>query len=177
MPDAQRRTSQENGIERMAKRVKPRKEQKHQNLPQNWKFIFLEELAETSNVTKAAAKCGAMTSYVYKHRRENPEFRQKWGAALLEGYEHLEMETLERLRFGTAPGDAKFDIPNALRLLAAHKESAAREKARRGKRDRATVLASLNAKLDKMRERRAAADKLLEADEPVESRASGEQGA
>ena len=157
----------------MAKRVKPRKEQKHQKLAQNWKFVFLEELAETSNVTKAAAKCNAMTSYVYKHRREDPEFRRKWGAALLEGYEHLEMETLERLRFGTGPGDTKFDIPNALRLLAAHKESAAREKARRGKRDRATVLASLNAKLDKMRERRAAADRLLAGDGPAGSDTHG----
>lgn len=145
----------------MAHRVKPRKDQKHQNLSQNWKFIFLETLAETSNVTKAAASCGAITSYVYKHRREDPAFRAKWNAALLEGYEHLEMETLHRLRFGTGPDDPKFDIPNALRLLAAHKETVAREKARRGKRDRATVLASLNAKLDKMRERRAAAERLL----------------
>ena len=36
----------------MSKRVKPRKEQRGQNLKQNWKHVFLEELAETSNVTK-----------------------------------------------------------------------------------------------------------------------------
>ena len=145
----------------MGKRVKPRQDQKGQNLKQNWKFVFLEMLAETSNVTRAAEACGALPSYVYKHRREDPDFRRKWSAALLEGYEHLEMETLQRLRFGIGPDDPKFDIPNALRLLAAHKESAAREKARRGKRDKATVLASLNAKLDKMRERRLAAEQLL----------------
>ncbi|WP_120076404.1 hypothetical protein [Aurantiacibacter odishensis] len=148
----------------MSKRVKPRKEQRGQNLKQNWKHVFLEELAETSNVTKAAEKAGAMTSYVYKWRRENPEFRAQWSAALLEGYEHLEMETLQRLRFGTPPGETKFDIANALRLLAAHREAAAKEKARQGSRDKATVLAGLNAKLDRMRERRAAAEKLLKED-------------
>ena len=145
----------------MGKRVKARKGQQETKLSPTWRVEFLEVLAETSNVSEACRKTGAEKSYAYKHRREDPDFRRKWGAALLEGYEHLEMETLQRLRFGTGPDDKKFDIPNALRLLAAHKESAAREKARRGKRDKATVLASLNAKLDKMRERKAAAEKLL----------------
>lgn len=145
----------------MGKRVKARQGQQPVKLKQNWKIEFLEVLAETSNVSEACRQTSAEKSYAYKVRRENAEFRRDWGAALLEGYEHLEMETLQRLRFGTGPDDKKFDIPNALRLLAAHKESAAREKARRGKRDKATVLASLNAKLDKMRERRAAAEKLL----------------
>ncbi len=148
----------------MAKRVKPRKDQQGQKLPQNWKHIFLETLAETSNVSEAARTSGALTSYAYKWRRENPEFRALWSAALLEGYEHLEMETLQRLRFGTPPGDAKFDIANALRLLSAHREAAAKEKARQGKRDKATVLAGLNAKLDRMRERRAAAERMLAED-------------
>ena len=148
----------------MNKRIKPRKDQKGQNLKQNWKHIFLEELAETSNVTRAAEKAGVMTSYAYKWRRESPEFREKWSAALLEGYEHLEMETLHRLRFGTPPGDTRFDIPNALRLLSAHREAVAKEKARRGKRSKAEVLASLNAKLDKMRERREAVERMLNED-------------
>ena len=152
----------------MVKRVKPRKDQKGQNLSQNWKIVFLETLAETSNVSEAARKSGAMTSYAYKWRRESPEFRAQWSAALLEGYEHLEMETLQRLRFGTPPGDTKFDIANALRLLAAHREAAAKEKARQGKRDKAVVLASLNAKLDRMRERRAAAERLLKEDRVIE---------
>ncbi|MGB3796372.1 MAG: hypothetical protein WA957_08710 [Alteraurantiacibacter sp.] len=152
----------------MAKRVKPRSDQKGQNLSQNWKFIFLEALAETSNVSEAARKAGAMTSYVYKWRRESPEFRQQWSAALLEGYEHLEMETLHRLRFGTPAGETKFDIANALRLLTAHREAAAKEKARKGKRDKAVVLASLNAKLDRMRERRAAAERLLKEESVIE---------
>ncbi|RPF71259.1 hypothetical protein [Aurantiacibacter spongiae] len=145
----------------MPKRVKPRQDQKGQNLRPNWKAIFLETLAETSNVTRAAQACNAMPSYAYRHRRQDPVFRRRWSEALLEGYEHLELETLERLRFGTPPGDRKFDIASALRLLAAHREAAAREKARQSKRDRAVVLASLTKKLEMMRERKVAAEEML----------------
>ncbi|KLI64866.1 hypothetical protein [Aurantiacibacter marinus] len=145
------------------KRTKLRPEQKatERGLTRHWRGLFLETLAETSNVSEAARVSGASPSRAYKLRRENTEFRKNWGAALLEGYEHLEMETLERLRFGTSPDDRKFDIPNALRLLTVHRESAAKEKARRGKRDKDAVLASLNAKLDRMRERKAATQLLL----------------
>ena len=148
----------------MSTRVKARKGQQDGKLAQNWKFVFLETLAETSNVSAACRASGAEASYAYKHRRQDDGFRRKWQQALLEGYEHLEMETLQRLRFGMGAEENKVDIPNALRLLAAHKESAAREKARRGKRDRQVILASLSAKLDKMRERKLAAEKLLIAD-------------
>ena len=141
----------------MARRVKSRKGQQTKKLKANWRVVFLEKLAETSNVSEACRACDAEPSYAYKNRREDADFRRAWGAALLEGYEHLELETLARLRFGTGPDDKKFDIPNAMRLLSAHRESAAREKARRGKRDQATVLARLNEKLDRIRERRDAA--------------------
>lgn len=149
----------------MAKRVKPRKGQQPTRLKTNWKIIFLEKLAETSNVSEACRESGVEPAFAYKYRRDDPVFRRKWSAALLEGYEHLELETLQRLRFGTGSDEAKFDIANALRLLAAHRESAAREKARRGKRDRETVLASLNAKLDRMRVRKAAAERLFAQEE------------
>ncbi|MGB3166736.1 MAG: hypothetical protein WBA68_08185 [Alteraurantiacibacter sp.] len=145
----------------MATRVKARQGQQGASLKANWRHVFLERLAETSNVTQACAACEAEPSFVYKVRRELPEFRKAWGEALLEGYEHLEMETLHRLRFGTGPDDPKFDIPNALRLLAAHKETVARERARRGKRDEAEVLASLKNKLEAMRQRQIAAKKML----------------
>ncbi|RJY09696.1 hypothetical protein D6201_10330 [Aurantiacibacter aquimixticola] len=138
------------------KRVKARKDQKGQGLKQNWKFVFFETLAETSNVSEAARACDAQLSYVYKHRREDPDFRRRWSAALLEGYDHLEMETLQRLRFGIAQGDAKFDIPNALRLLAAHRASAEKERARQAKYDKDAVLDRLNTKLDRIWERQQA---------------------
>lgn len=142
----------------MAKHSAKKKGQKEQKLKSNWKDVFLRTLAETSNVSKAADAAGAKPFYVYRVRRADAEFRQQWSAALLEGYEHLEMETLERLRFGIEAGDTKVDVPNALRLLTAHRETAAKEKARRGKRDEASVLASLNAKIDRMRERKVAAE-------------------
>lgn len=143
----------------MAKRTKLRPHQKagEDNLNRHWRTLFLETLAEKSNVTEAARVSGANPARAYKLRRENAEFRAAWSAALLEGYEHLELETLQRLRFGTGPDDPKFDIPNALRLLTAHRETAAREKARQNKQDEAEVLASLKGKIDKMRERRNAA--------------------
>ena len=133
------------------------------DLDRHWRGLFLDTLAETSNVSEAARKSGASTSRAYKTKKLDPEFRRQWNEALHEGYEHLELETLHRLRFGTAKDDNRFDIPNALRLLAMHAETVAREKARRGHRDKAQVLASLNAKIDRMRERKAAAEKLLAA--------------
>ena len=154
----------------MARQIKLRPEQKEggaPNLNRHWVGLFLDELAETSNVTASATKAGCNPSRAYKLRREDAAFRRRWNEALLEGYEHLEMETLQRLRFGVGDGDRKFDLPNALRLLAAHKETAAKEKARRGHRDGKDVLASLNAKLDKMRERRLAAEALLKTDTSV----------
>jgi hypothetical protein len=122
-------------------------------LDRHWRTLFLDTLAETSNVSAAARKAGVNPSRAYKVRREEPGFAAKWGDALLEGYKHLEMETLHRLRMGVDSGkeDRKFDIANALRLLTLHRETVAREKAVRGHMDEDEVLASLNAKIDAMR--------------------------
>ena len=158
----------------MAKQIKLRPEQKEgekEGLNRHWVGLFLDTLAETSNVTRSAKKAGCSVSRAYKLRREDASFRNRWNEALLEGYGHLEMETLQRLRFGTGPDDPKFDIPNALRLLVAHRETVAREKARLGKRGEAEILESLKAKLARVKERRAAAQTLLLEDgrvrEPV----------
>ena len=117
-----------------------------------WRSLFLDYLAETSNVTEAAKRCGANPSRAYKLRRTDPEFARQWRDALLEGYEHLELETLRRLREGVPPDGPKFDIANALRLLALHRETVARERARIENSDEASVLASLNRKLEAMRQ-------------------------
>ena len=151
----------------MAKQIKLRPEQKageKADLNRHWVGLFIDTLAETSNVSAAAEMAGINPSRAYKLRREDHAFRRRWGEALLEGYEHLEMETLQRLRFGTGGQDAKFDLPNALRLLTAHRETVFRERAKRSKRDEAEVLASLKSKIAKMRERREAARILLSED-------------
>ncbi|MFB0612958.1 hypothetical protein [Aurantiacibacter poecillastricola] len=130
-----------------------------------WQKQFLDLLAETSNIRFSAQQANVPLSTVYRRRASDSGFAAKWETALYEGYTNLEMEVLGYLR-DPDPG-YKMDVANALRLLAAHKESAAREKARRSRRDRGEVLARLNAKIDKMRERKAAAEKLL-AEEGVQ---------
>lgn len=78
------------------------------------------------------------------------------------------METLNRLRMGTDKDSPKFDIANAMRLLALHKETISRERALRDDEDEDAILASLDAKIEAMRAREAEAARLLIAHEPRE---------
>lgn len=137
--------------------------------PQNglpkWAKPFLAELAVTSNVSAAARKAKVASTTVYDARRASAEFNRKWLQALCEGYDHLELELLLRLRTGELKpaagakrGTRSFDNGTALRLLIAHRQSAARQRAIRDDQDSETILASINAKLEKMRERRLAAE-------------------
>ncbi len=130
----------------------------------DWSRAFLGELAATSNVSAAARLAGVSTFIVYETRRTNPEFNRKWQEALCEGYDHLEMALLCRLRVGEIKpaagarrGVRLFDNATALRLLTAHREAVARQRAMRDNEDAGTILASLNAKLERMRERSLAA--------------------
>lgn len=114
---------------------------------------FIAELAETSNVSAAAAVADLSVSKVYKLRRSDPEFARRWYAALAEGYDNLEMELLGRLRSGDAAetDKGKFDTAAALRCLAAHRDSVAREKGRRTLAEEVTTIAAINAKIDQLR--------------------------
>ncbi len=125
-----------------------------------WSKVFLSELAATSNVCAAARMAEINTSTAYEARRTNPEFNRKWQSALCEGYDHLEMELLLRLRTGEvkpAPGAKKgvrsYDNATTFRQLAAHRESAARQRAIRDNEDTEAILASIDAKLERMRQR------------------------
>ena len=137
----------------------------------HWRGLFLASLAETSNVTASAKFAQVNPSRPYKARRDEPEFAHAWKAALLEGYEHLEMETLHRLRMGTPNGkdDRKFDIANALRLLMLHRETIAKERAVAGEESEESVLASLNAKIDAMRSREAEVQQMLREDNAADA--------
>lgn len=128
-----------------------------------WSKIFLSELAATSNVTAAAGRAGVCTSTAYEARRHNSAFNRAWQQALCEGYDHLEMELLHRLRTGEVKpasgakrGVRAFDNATAFRLLAAHRESAARFRAVRNNEDAEAIVLSINAKLEAMRQRRLA---------------------
>lgn len=117
-----------------------------------WHQKFLEVLAETSNVTAAATAAKRSTNFAYRARRRSPDFASAWRAALLEGYEHLEMELLQRMRFGEGKDDRKFDNANAMRLLSQHRETVARERALRDNDDIATIRASIDAQLASLHE-------------------------
>lgn len=129
-----------------------------------WSKAFLGELAATSNVSAAARKAGIATGTAYELRRLNPEFNRAWQEALSEGYDHLEMELLQRLRSGEVKpasgakrGVRAFDNATAFRLLAAHREAAGRQRAIRTHEDTEAIIQSINAKLETMRQRRLAA--------------------
>jgi hypothetical protein len=119
-----------------------------------WRTPFLHKLAETSNVTASALYAEVSQSRAYKVRREDTDFAAKWRAALLEGYEHLELEVLGHLR--AADPARKMDVAGALKLLALHAQTVARERALREDDDEQAVLDSIDAFIEEMRQRRAA---------------------
>lgn len=127
---------------------------------------FLEVLAETSNVAVAAARANMSLANVYKLRRKNAAFAAGWRAALVEGYDLLEMELLGHLRDPAAT--RKMDVTSALRLLAAHRDTVARERALREDDDEDAVLESIDRFIDEMRQRRRANAALL-----IERRTAG----
>lgn len=131
------------------------KEGEREHLDRHWRGLFLDTLAETSNVSEAARRAGINPSRAYKVRREESAFRAKWAGALNEGYAHLELETLHRLRTGSDKDDRKYDIANALRLLTLHRQSVAHARAIESEEDEEAILASLDAKIDAMRAREA----------------------
>lgn len=122
--------------------------------PKNWREQFLACLAETSNVTAAAQCADISLSWVYKTKREDRSFAEAWLVALCEGYDHLEMELLYRLRSGESrdlPAN-KYDNATALRLLLAHRDTRAKYQALQDNVTAEEIRASLDAKLARLRE-------------------------
>lgn len=94
---------------------------------------FLMILAGTCNVSAAARETRRSARVYYDLRRRDPGFRAAWAEALREGYELLELEMVERCRFG-APRDVffqgrktattrVFNDSTALRLLHFHRRT------------------------------------------------------
>jgi hypothetical protein len=132
----------------------------------NWRERFLEQLAQSSNVT-AAAKAGRIdVSTAYKTRRKEPAFAAAWQQALCEGYEALELALLCRLREGepaNAASDRKYDNAQSIRLLLSHRDAFGRGKAQESAEDEQAVIDRINSKLDVMRERMKRAEKARQA--------------
>ena len=135
-------------------KIKPQlKEGEKDGLNRHWRGLFLDKLAETSNVTQAAKFAGANPSRAYKVRREEPDFARAWHAALVEGYEHLELDLLARLRAGEPKDGPRHDNGSALRLLALHKDTMMREHAQRGNMDAQRARTIIEGKLEELRQR------------------------
>lgn len=122
-------------------------------LNRHWRGLFLDFLAESSNVSESARKAGINPSRAYKVRREEPEFARQWLCALWEGYVHLEMEVLRRLREGDnkAREKDKYDFANAIRLLNAHRENAVRAQAEQRNVSAAEIRSSIDRKVEAIR--------------------------
>lgn len=58
------------------------------------KDIFLEALAESSNVAASARAAGVSANAMYRERRRNTGFAARWHEALCEGFARLEAELL-----------------------------------------------------------------------------------
>ncbi|MBB3990192.1 hypothetical protein [Croceicoccus naphthovorans] len=131
--------------------------------PDNWREVFLEHLAQTSNVSGAARAAKIKPGTIYRARRNDPEFAQAWFEALCEGYDLLELDLLRRLRMGdndspTAKRKRKYDNATSFRLLSAHRATVSQMRADQQQLSEDEVIASINDKLDRMRERMRAAE-------------------
>lgn len=130
--------------------------------PTHWRGLFLEALAETSNVKASAARANVPAARVYKARRQQAEFARQWRLALREGYDNLEIELLGHLRAPQA--ERKMDVAAAVRLLAAHRATVERARALDEEEDVEAVRASIDRFIRGIRANRAAnAPLMLEA--------------
>jgi len=124
---------------------------------------FLDALALTCNVKRAAAFAGVVESTVYKHRARDPQFVAQWREALEAGYDRLETLVLEHGGAGVAlePADPEraevemgealppFDFNKAMELLRHHRASRHNPGGVRGKRPRVATREETNAALAK----------------------------
>lgn len=90
----------------------------------HWRKRFLESLAATSSLARAAEAARVCPARAHETRRNEPEFARAWQAAVVESYLNLELEVIRRLREGDlkTPDGEKFDFANAIRLIAAHRD-------------------------------------------------------
>jgi hypothetical protein len=103
--------------------------------------LFLDQLAATCNVTLAGEACGFTHAALYRRRRTDSAFMQRWDAALAQGYAHLESLLIRRAcdaLEGVAPDPAaaviipEVTVRDALTILGHHHRAiAGRPRSRR----------------------------------------------
>jgi len=76
--------------------------------------IFFRELSMVCNVSSALRR-SRLGGDPYERRRLDPDFRRRWDEAILESYPLLELEMLERGRFGDTRPTPKSEVEKRLR--------------------------------------------------------------
>jgi hypothetical protein len=91
---------------------------------------FLDSLAASCNVTLSAKAAGFSREAIYKRRRHDPAFAERWQAALEQGYARIEMLLVQRASDaleGFAPDPdaplAVTSVKDALAILQLHRAS------------------------------------------------------
>ena len=144
---------------------------------------FVETLADTCNVTLAAAAIGRSIANVYKWRGKDAAFRASWDRALAIGYSRLELMLLERAlhgvekvvvaRDGTSSVMREYPDRVALTLLRMHRETAAMAEESVDGREHDEACERIIAKLSRLKERDAADDKTREEAGGIETKGAG----
>ncbi|MDT7529420.1 hypothetical protein OVY29_12165 [Sphingopyxis sp. SE2] len=120
--------------------------------------VFLDALAESSNVAASARKAGISANAMYCERRRNPGFAARWHAALCEGFARLEAELLSEALIAPSGNVKDATLKSraqkyrlGLSLLAAHRAAVRGARSPAGAAPNAGAKAKLVAKLDAMR--------------------------
>jgi len=124
---------------------------------------FVETLADTCNVTLAAASIGRSIANVYKWKGKDASFRAAWDRALAVGYSRLELMLLERAlhgvekvvvaRDGTSSVMREYPDRVALTLLRMHRETAAMAEESVDGREHEEACARIIGKLSRLKDR------------------------
>ena len=127
---------------------------------------FLSVLAETCNVTRAAAEAGVSVSAAYRRRKADAGFRNAWLEAIGAAYQRLELVLLERAFVGTekivrrkdGSEERMVEYPNqlALTLLKMHRDTAVEANMEFAPSDVEEIRERLIQKLQRLRKRDAA---------------------
>jgi hypothetical protein len=124
---------------------------------------FLSVLAETCNVTRAAAEAGVSVSAAYRRRKADAAFRNSWLEAIGAAYQRLELVLLERAFVGTekivrrkdGSEERMVEYPNqlALTLLKMHRDTAVEANTEFAPSDVEEIRERLIQKLQRLRKR------------------------
>jgi hypothetical protein len=128
---------------------------------------FLTVLADTCNVTRAAAEAKVSVSAAYRRRKADAAFRAAWIDAIAAAYQRLELVLLERVFVGTekivrrkdGSEERMVEYPNqlALTLLKMHRDTAVDAAAEVPPDDVEDIRDRLIEKLERLRKREAEA--------------------